>query len=255
MALPLAAAEPDVLKKPVRLTVMTYNIHHAEGLDGKLDLPRIAEVIAAQKADIVGLQEVDRGVKRSVEADQPRELAERLKMHYVFGKNIDHQGGDYGNAILSRFSIRQSKNTRYKVSLQGEQRGLLQAIVEIEGRQLLILNTHLDYHRDDTERLANVSELVEIAATYGPLPTILLGDFNATPHSPTYNALAQKFIDAWPLFHDSAGPTSPAANPRNRIDYIFLTREPPLAPKPLTISVIPSDASDHLAVVAEIELP
>src|SRR5688500_8746717 len=61
MALPLTAAEPEASKKPVRLTVMTYNIHHAEGLDGKLDVPRIAEVIAAQKADIVGLQEIDRG--------------------------------------------------------------------------------------------------------------------------------------------------------------------------------------------------
>jgi endonuclease/exonuclease/phosphatase family metal-dependent hydrolase len=174
-------------------------------------------------------------------------------MHYVFGKNIDHQGGDYGNAILSRYPIRESKNTRYKVSLQGEQRGLLQAIIEIEGRQLLVLNTHLDYHRDDTERLANITELHEIATTYGRLATILLGDFNATPNSPTYNALAQKFIDAWPLLHDTPGPTSPASNPRNRIDYIFLSRDAPL--KPLTISVIPSPASDHLPVVAEIELP
>jgi endonuclease/exonuclease/phosphatase family metal-dependent hydrolase len=42
------------------VTVMSFNIHHGQGTDGVLDLERIARVIRASGADIVGLQEVDR---------------------------------------------------------------------------------------------------------------------------------------------------------------------------------------------------
>lgn len=41
------------------LDVMTFNIHHAQGTDGVLDVRRIAEVVRTSGADVVGLQEVD----------------------------------------------------------------------------------------------------------------------------------------------------------------------------------------------------
>jgi len=47
------------------IRIMTYNIHHGAGIDGKVDIDRIAKVIARENADIVALQEVDRGVERS----------------------------------------------------------------------------------------------------------------------------------------------------------------------------------------------
>ena len=47
------------------LKIMTYNIHVGVGMDKKLDLQRIADVINQEKPDLVGLQEVDRGVKRT----------------------------------------------------------------------------------------------------------------------------------------------------------------------------------------------
>ena len=55
--------------------VMSYNIHHGEGIDQVLDLERIAKLILDAKADIVGLQEVDRGVERTAKRDLPAELA------------------------------------------------------------------------------------------------------------------------------------------------------------------------------------
>src|SRR3954470_22759943 len=72
------------------LTVMSFNIHHAEGTDGVLDLSRIAQVIKNNGADVVGLQEVDRHYSdRSDLADQPAELAAMLGYHVVYGANID----------------------------------------------------------------------------------------------------------------------------------------------------------------------
>src|SRR5690606_4366306 len=96
--------------EPLRLRVLSYNIHHAEGVDGKLDLERIAEVIRAAKPDLVALQEVDRNARRTGSVDQPAELARLTEMQVVFGSNIELQGGHYGNAVLSRFPIASERN-------------------------------------------------------------------------------------------------------------------------------------------------
>ena len=78
------------------LTVMSYNIHHGRGLDDVVDLERIAEVIVESGAEIVALQEVDVGVERSGKVDIAAELARLTGLeHYVFGKNLDLEGGHY----------------------------------------------------------------------------------------------------------------------------------------------------------------
>ena len=88
------------------LRVLSYNIHHAAGTDGKLDLTRIANVINSVKPDVVSLQEVDQNVRRSNSINQPDELAKLTGMRVLFAQNIPLQGGSYGNAILTRFEIR-----------------------------------------------------------------------------------------------------------------------------------------------------
>src|SRR5690606_78873 len=65
--------------KPLRLRVLSYNIHHGEGIDGKLDLERIAKVILAVKPDLVAVQEVDQNTERADKIDQPAELARLTK--------------------------------------------------------------------------------------------------------------------------------------------------------------------------------
>ena len=75
--------------------MLSYNIHHAEGVDNKLDLERIANVILSVKPDIIALQEVDQKATRSGSVDQPAELARLTKMNVAFGANIPLQGGHY----------------------------------------------------------------------------------------------------------------------------------------------------------------
>lgn len=232
------------------IRVLCYNIHHGEGIDGKLDLERIAKLIVDTKADLVGLQEVDRGVERTQKRDLPAELARLTGLQVVFERNIVHQGGDYGNAILSRFPIRSSKNTHYRMLRAGEQRGLLETVVEIHGREVLFANTHIDYRPDDSERLLNVDEMKRAVEAARPRPAIVVGDFNSVPGSRTHEKMKTFLIDTWEVAGRGDGATSPTRKPSKRIDYIYVSREF----EPLEVRVLRSEASDHLPVLAELRL-
>jgi endonuclease/exonuclease/phosphatase family metal-dependent hydrolase len=236
---------------PQTIRVMSYNIHHGEGLDKRLDLERIARLILDAKADVVGLQEVDRGVERTQKRDLPAELAKLTGMHVHFENNHPYQGGEYGNATLSRFPIKQAKNTRYKMLRPGEQRGVLQLVLDVGGREVLFLNTHLDYRPDDAERLSNVEEIKALVSAAGKKPVILVGDFNATPESRTISGIKAFLVDSWAQVGRGDGFTIPVRKPAKRIDYIFVSPE---AITPVSIEVLRSEASDHLPVIAELRL-
>ena len=91
--------------EPSRLRVLCYNIHYGQGTDGKYDLQRLADVIKGAKPDLVALQEVDVGVKRSGRVHQARRLAELTGMAVRYGPTQHYQGGLYGNAVLTRLPI------------------------------------------------------------------------------------------------------------------------------------------------------
>jgi endonuclease/exonuclease/phosphatase family metal-dependent hydrolase len=132
--------------EPFRLRVLSYNIHHAEGVDRKLDVERIARVILSVKPDLVALQEVDQKVKRSQGIDQPAELARLTKMQVVFGANIELQGGHYGNALLSRFPIARHKNHLLPNIDASEQRGVIEAEITLpDSKQSLLLLATLGF--------------------------------------------------------------------------------------------------------------
>ena len=234
---------------PETFRVITYNIHHGEGLDGKIDLLRIAEVIQRERADIVALQEVDQGVERTARRDLPEELAGLTGLTCVFSNNFHYQGGECGNAVLTRFPIARSTNTHYQMIRSGEQRGLLQLVLDVRSHALVFMTTHIDYRQDDTERVLNVSELQGIAKQYGSRPIILCGDFNDVPGSRTHSKLKEKFDDPWELVGQGEGFTYPADKPHKRIDYIWISKDKSVAP--LKLWVAHSDASDHLPLVGE----
>ncbi len=134
-------------RKTIR--IMTYNIHTGVGMDKKLDLQRIADVIKHEHPDLVGLQEVDRGVKRTEGTDEIVELAGMLHMDYAFAHNLDYQGGQYGVAILSRFLILQPEHRKFENKQEAERRGMLRVEVDIEARRVNFVTTHLDPQNDD----------------------------------------------------------------------------------------------------------
>ena len=109
------------------LRVMTYNIHVGVGMDKKLDLQRIADVINRERPDLVGLQEVDRGVRRTEGKDEIVELAKMTSMEFAFAPNLDYQGGKYGVAILSRWPIKNTVHRMFENKRESERRGMLQS--------------------------------------------------------------------------------------------------------------------------------
>ncbi len=235
----------------VTLRVMSYNIHHGEGLDGKLDLERIAKLIVDAKADVVGLQEVDKGCERTQRRDLPAELAKLTGMTVQFDKNIPNQGGEYGNAVLTKFPIKRAKNTHLKSFANGEQRGVQQLVLDVRGREVLFMNTHLDARREPVEREHSATELKEIVSAAGKMPVILVGDFNAVPTAPSVATVREFLTDAWPVVSKVGGFTIPVKKPTRRIDYVWIT---PALVEPMKMEVLHSEASDHLPIIAELRL-
>ncbi|MFO0913983.1 MAG: endonuclease/exonuclease/phosphatase family protein [Pirellulales bacterium] len=217
------ATETVQVQPATELTLLTYNIHHGEGLDGKIDLPRIARVIQQANPDIVALQEVDRNTQRTGGVDQAAVLAELTHMQLAFGPNIELQGGQYGNAVLTRFHPVAEYNQRLPNANQGEQRGVL--MVELDpaevARGLTVLATHLDHRPDHIERNQSADTVNQLLDSQGSRPYLLLGDLNATWDSEPLTRLARH----WSRLHGDGLLTSPTESPRRQIDYILVRPE------------------------------
>ncbi|HEX2869472.1 MAG TPA: endonuclease/exonuclease/phosphatase family protein [Ignavibacteriales bacterium] len=236
------------------LRVVTYNIHHGQGTDKRIDIKRIGDFLDSCKVGLAALQEVDRGVERTGKIDILKLLSDQTGMHMAFGKNIDFQGGDYGNAILSRFDIDTVKNLHYKMMLEGEQRGLLQTVIEANGEKIVFMATHTGDKNTEAEKLMNADEIINALKSYNGLPVILCGDFNDRPESKMHAKLKEYFSDLWEILGKGPGYSFPSVNPDRRIDYIYISKEGLKKLKPVFIKVLHSEASDHLPLMAEFEL-
>lgn len=237
--------------EPTQIRVLSYNIHHGEGVDGKLDLPRIASVIRAANPTIVALQEVDRGTNRTQRVDQPAELARLTNMQVVFERNIEFNGGEYGNAVLSKLPIIAHRNVHLPSLDGGEQRGALLVELSIgdKGRKLLFICTHLDHRRDSKERLASARKINEIIAPHGTTPIILAGDLNATRESDVLNVLRKQ----WAHLSNNDLPTIPVVTPKKQIDFIMV--RPSKAWRMIETRVLgEAVASDHRAILGVLQL-
>ena len=233
------------------IRVMTYNIHVGVGMDKKLDLQRIADVIKREHVDLVGLQEVDRGVERTQRIDEIAELAKLTRMDYAFAFNLKYQGGQYGVAILSRFPIQATDHRLFKNLREAERRGFIRAEVKIDGRVVNFLTTHLDYQYEDGRVFETEQLLAAIGDVKGPL--IVVGDFNDIPTGGAYKLMQDRFVDAWIESHAAGeGLSYPADKPAKRIDYILMRKADLIRSKRAWIPA--TLASDHVPVVAELEI-
>ena len=238
-----------ISKKTVR--VMTYNIHVGVGMDKKLDLQRIADVINRERPDLIGLQEVDRGVKRTEGKDEIAELAAMTQMHSAFAHNLDYQGGQYGVAILSRFPITHVDHRKYENKRVAERRGMLRVEVDVGGKVLHFVSTHLDYQHADG-RLYEAEQLLRFLAEI-KAQLIIAGDFNDEPSGSTYKLMLGRLSDLWVSSRAKGeGLSYPADKPVKRIDYVFA--RPVERIKAKRAWVVNTLASDHLPVVADLEI-
>ncbi len=217
-----AAVSGDHERQPLR--VMSYNIHYGQGNDGRYDLERLAAVIAKAKPDLVALQEVDVGVKRSGRVHQARRLAELTGLAVRFGPTQHFQGGLFGNAVLSRLpildvAIYPLPYTEPTADQATYPRGAIAVTVRApDGQPFRFVSTHFQ-HNLPADRVAEAKAINAIFAVDGDeTPTIIAGDMNALPDSEPMQVLLERWTNASDA---TAAPTAPSGNPRSRIDYIL----------------------------------
>lgn len=238
------------------LRVLCYNIHYGQGMDGKYDVVRLAEVIKKVKPDLVALQEVDVVVERSGKVHQARELGLLTGMAVRYGPTQHYQGGLYGNAVLSRLpildvEIQPLPYTEATEKLVTYPRGCIAVTVQgPDGKPLRFISTHFQ-HNVAEDRLAEAKAINALfAGKSDTTRTILAGDMNATPESEPMKELHKEWINA---IEEPAAPSAPSRNPRSRIDYIL--HRPEKAFRILMTEVIDETmASDHRPVFAVFEL-
>ena len=241
--------------EPPKLRVLCYNIHYGQGMDGAYDLERLAAVIRSVNPDLVALQEVDAGVRRSGGAHQARRLGELTGLQVRYGPTQHYQGGLFGNAVLTRLPIldvhiQPLPYTEATPELETYPRGAIAVTVQApDGKPLRFISTHFQHNLPE-DRLAQARAINEHFTTGPSLRSLLAGDMNATPEE----APVTELLRAWEHAIDEArAPSSPSQSPKRRIDYIF--HRPAGAFRVLYSRVVEEVmASDHHPVFAEFSL-
>lgn len=230
-----------------RLRVLSYNIRSGRGMDQRVDLARIADVIATFEPHVVALQEVDVGRTRSGAVDQPAALAARLGMSASFAMCIEHDAERYGIATLTR--LPPVATQRVALPHEPHRKGSEPRCALVTrlawpggGAEIDMVNTHLS--------VVSRERPAQVAAILRELPgreTIIAGDFNCTPISSAFRTLAGDMRSA-----TGGARTYPSWLPLVPIDHILIRG---------TIHVVRggcwtqgpvSRASDHLPVFAEL---
>ena len=242
------------------LRVMTYNVHRCTGIDRRTSPERIAHIVRHYAPDVVALQELDVFRARTNREHQVRLLADSLDMHFLFFPAVREAHEHYGDALLSRLPLTPVQVNRLPSPRRRrpyEPRAAIWAEIILDGRPIQIMNTHLGLGR--RERLLQIQALLGhdwLGSPQCGAPLVLCGDFNTLPRSRSYFQLTSALRDCESLMR---GPrrkqTFPASYPLYRIDYIFVSREWEVRDIFVPRSRMLKVASDHLPVIADLELP
>lgn len=251
-----AAPQPGIIR------VLTYNIHHGRGVDGRYDLSRIARAIAAEAPHIVALQEIERFRHRSHREDQPRLLGALLDMHYCFASIRDHRQSDsheaaaYGNAILSKFPIRSTSHFDLTVAGAKEPRGCLHALVETPWGPLHVFCVHLGLrYGERAQQMAMLaSERILRNPRLTPAPAVLLGDFNNWWPVRTAKRIQEHFHNACHVTGRKRLRTFGHPVTMLALDYIYATHDIEIVRCYVAQSSVARRASDHRPLVSDLKL-
>lgn len=231
--------------------VLSFNILHGANTDGSFNLDVIANVITETNPDFVAMQEVDLMTNRAMKYDLATELGWRTKLLPLFGKAMSYDGGEYGEAVLSKYSFVKTRNVPLPNLPDSEPRAALEVTVRLpSGDTITFIGTHLDHLKMETDRIAQARE-INRAFSGNEYPSLLAGDLNALPDSKTINIL-ERF---WTSSYDSDNPAStyPSTDPKKKIDYVMYY--PKTAWKVIEKKVIcDTIASDHCAYLVTLSL-
>ena len=241
-----------------RIRVVTYNVHKCVGLDRRVRPARIAAVLRELDADLIAMQEVVSVESAAArEAHQARFIAEELGYEFRIGENRKHQGGAYGNVVLTRLPVAYCHN--YDITWRWqERRGALRVDVRLDEPRAPVLhlfNVHLGTAY--VERRHQGRKLVSESVLRDPRlqsPRVVLGDFNEWTHGLASRLLSEELRSADVRTHLRTRRTYPGPLPLVHLDHIYY--DPALTLERLTLhrSRLALVASDHLPLVADFRL-
>ncbi len=227
---------------PWPLTIATYNIHAAVGMDGRFAPDRIARVVRETRADVIALQEVPLGGGSS-----PNVL-EYLKSETGYRSAaaatiVLEPDGLFGNAVLSRYPIAEVRTIDLSFRTF-EPRGALDTDLDCHGHPLRVVATHLGLHpaerRDQVERLLDCFDTEEMAV-------VLLGDINE------WFMWGRSLRMLKSHFQKAPSPaTFPSRCPVLALDRIWIRPRQRLVRVTAHASPLARVASDHLPLVAHV---
>ncbi len=237
--------QKDFIKPIYRIKVMSLNMHHGTNKYGFYNLHKVSQFIKEQNVDIIGVQEVDKNVFRSKFHDQARQLACALQMFYVFGPNIDIGRGQYGNAILTRYPIKDYKNIMLPSAR--ENRGLLISQIQVGAKKVNFFVTHLGLTKQ--ERKDQIRIIRKNIDAYNE-KVILAGDFNCKEDSEEMKVLKEILVDVNCMRNTCYPYTYEAFGIKSRIDYIFVSKDI----RVFEYNVLKTSISDHFPIDAYLEI-
>ncbi len=227
--------------------VASYNIHSGVGMDGRLDVARIAEIIRDLQADIVGLQEVNAPYGEDRTSMQIDFLCGATGMRAIGGPTLERHDGYYGNALLTRCRILDVR--RHDLSYpHRESRGALDVELETSAGPCRVIVTHLGLQpaerRYQVQKLLKIIELSPLEAS-----VIVLGDLNE------WFLLGRPARWLHRHFGRTPAPrTFPAFFPLLSLDRILVQPKESLVEIGVVKSRATMIASDHLPIVATVRL-
>lgn len=239
--------------------IMTYNVHSCSGTDGRISPRRIARIIATQMPDVVALQEIDLGRRRSRAEDQAALIAQLLEMNHEFCPTVTHDKEHYGHALFSRWPMEVIKRARLPAApgrTTGEPRAALWVRINVAGRPLNVVTTHLGLGWN--EGATQVRALLGddwIGAIPPDEPVVLCGDFNLSPRGTGYRLLVSRLRDAQVgVKGHTPLRTFSTIRPFARIDHIMLS--PHFEVKGVTVprNDFTRIASDHFPLVVDLQV-
>lgn len=230
------------------MRIMSYNIHSGKNMDNVLDIEAIGRVISDLKPDICALNEVRMRTQDVGGRELARDLGEMAGMDWRFGRAIDIAGGEYGNALLSRFPIVSSRVVPVPELPPQEQEGAyepraaLEAIVQTPQGPVQAITCHFGLSRREKEEAVKTV----LSMMRSDMPCLFMGDLNICPDSDLVAQLRARLCD-------TAGDTPltfPARNAQIKIDYIFVSSHFSCEP----FCTCQTLASDHLPVYVDARL-
>jgi endonuclease/exonuclease/phosphatase family metal-dependent hydrolase len=206
-----------VVEAQSTLRVAAYNVKHGLGMDGRIDLERIADVLRPLGADVITLQEIDRGAERTGGVDQAATLGALLGMSAHFGAFMPYQGGAYGMAVLTWLPVVAVNNVRLPDGEEPRTALEVQVAVGVEGRTVSVVGIHL--YRTPEERRAQADSLSAYLDSIEH-PVVLAGDFNSQRGDVVLRTLTEH---DWFVVDKTDDPaTFPSDTPAREIDFVML---------------------------------